>query len=338
MSVSVVSRAQWGATDWKGKVYSVPMTERTEFFVHYHGDPPPTRLGKDVPRNVEKIHLANGWAGVGYNFMVDHNGTVYEGRGWNLVGAHCPNHNRSGIGVYVALGGAQEPSNAAKRAVAALYREACERAGRALYKRGHRDGKKTACPGEKLYAWVRAGMPVNGHSQGAETTDPSDRPILRRGSQGRHVEALQRDLLSAGYDLSVDGDFGPATESIVRDVQELSGLTVDGVVGPDTYRAIEALQPAPAPAPAPSKPKAQPKDRHLGLKTPLMRDQKGNHDVTNVQNALVKALLLRPDQVTGVYDRDTADAVNAFNRDNGITVAGCGPETWAELRKIVHGS
>lgn len=73
-------------------------------------------------------------------------------------------------------------------------------------------------------------------------------------------------------------------------------------------------------------------DRWLGLHNPPMRGQ----DVTNVQNALVKALVLHPDGVDGIYGRATADAVNAFHGNEGIKERGCGPETWAALRKVVH--
>lgn len=70
---------------------------------------------------------------------------------------------------------------------------------------------------------------------------PVTRPTLRRGSTGGDVTYLQALLnrMFASYSkLAVDGDFGPATESVVREVQRRSNLTADGVVGPDTWRAL----------------------------------------------------------------------------------------------------
>lgn len=69
---------------------------------------------------------------------------------------------------------------------------------------------------------------------------PVARATIRRGSTGADVTYLQALLnrMFASYStLAVDGDFGPATESVVRQVQSRSGLAVDGIVGPDTWRA-----------------------------------------------------------------------------------------------------
>lgn len=79
-------------------------------------------------------------------------------------------------------------------------------------------------------------------SPSTPTPPPSTtRPTLRRGSTGEHVRYLQ-GLMNRAYraysSLSVDGDFGPATDSVVREFQRRSGLAVDGVVGPDTWRAM----------------------------------------------------------------------------------------------------
>lgn len=68
------------------------------------------------------------------------------------------------------------------------------------------------------------------------------RPVLRRGTKGQPVRDLQAHLkrnysLYAKH-LVVDGDFGPATEKVVREFQRRARLTVDGVVGPATYRAL----------------------------------------------------------------------------------------------------
>jgi len=62
--------------------------------------------------------------------------------------------------------------------------------------------------------------------------------VLRRGSQGPKVETLQRALNDQGASLTVDGDFGPATEQAVRDFQSSQGLTADGIAGPQTLRAL----------------------------------------------------------------------------------------------------
>lgn len=70
---------------------------------------------------------------------------------------------------------------------------------------------------------------------------PAARPTLRRGSTGGDVTYLQGLLnrMFASYSkLAVDGDFGPATESVVRQVQSRSNLAVDGVVGPATWRTL----------------------------------------------------------------------------------------------------
>lgn len=73
------------------------------------------------------------------------------------------------------------------------------------------------------------------------TPNPVSRPTLQRGSIGGDVTYLQSLLnrMFASYSkLTVDGDFGPATESVVRQVQSRSNLAVDGIVGPATWRAV----------------------------------------------------------------------------------------------------
>lgn len=175
--VDVVSRASWGAQPWRPKVemYSVPVTSRTEFFTHYHGGPPAHDRGTTMAREIEAIHLANGWAGVGYSWMVGQDGIAYEGRGWDLVGAHCPGHNRSGLAAYVAVGGDQVPTVAALHTVRALYDEACHRAGKQLAQTWHGAHYATECPGERLIAWVRAGMQNPTHpDQPTENPMPTD--------------------------------------------------------------------------------------------------------------------------------------------------------------------
>lgn len=64
---------------------------------------------------------------------------------------------------------------------------------------------------------------------------PSMVSTVRRGDHGEAVKAVQ--TLVPG-DLTVDGSFGPATETAVRDFQAMFAPPVDGVVGPVTWHAL----------------------------------------------------------------------------------------------------
>ena len=64
-------------------------------------------------------------------------------------------------------------------------------------------------------------------------------PVLTRGSTGVCVQALQAILTGLGYDPhGVDGSFGPGCQAAVKRYQQDHGLTVDGTVGPATWRAL----------------------------------------------------------------------------------------------------
>ncbi|MGW1954051.1 DUF6777 domain-containing protein [Streptomyces sp. NPDC001920] len=68
-----------------------------------------------------------------------------------------------------------------------------------------------------------------------------DTPELRAGSNGEAVTRLQRALTAAlGKTVVVDGDFGTVTENAVRSYQSSRGLEPDGVVGPQTWTALQA--------------------------------------------------------------------------------------------------
>ncbi|MHA6511733.1 peptidoglycan-binding protein [Tessaracoccus sp. Z1128] len=79
------------------------------------------------------------------------------------------------------------------------------------------------------------GEPSN---QGGGGQGTQARPTLRRGDRGEHVQYLQKRLTDFGYVLTVDGQFGPGTESQVRSFQRSQGLAADGVVGPATWAAL----------------------------------------------------------------------------------------------------
>jgi len=67
-------------------------------------------------------------------------------------------------------------------------------------------------------------------------------PTLSLGSTGDDVKRLQRILVVTKlYDWThIDGDFGPHTRDAVEAFQSSNGLSVDGIVGPNTWAALPA--------------------------------------------------------------------------------------------------
>ncbi len=64
--------------------------------------------------------------------------------------------------------------------------------------------------------------------------------MLKEGSKGDLIEKLQGALESAGIDPgAADGLFGPKTKDAVKAFQEKAGLDTDGVVGPNTVKALK---------------------------------------------------------------------------------------------------
>ena len=64
------------------------------------------------------------------------------------------------------------------------------------------------------------------------------KPTLKMGSKGDYVVIAQGRLVVAGYDIVVDGNFGPKTKQAVIQFQKDHGLTPDGVIGPKTWAKL----------------------------------------------------------------------------------------------------
>ena len=68
-------------------------------------------------------------------------------------------------------------------------------------------------------------------------------PVLKNGSTGLPVRRLQSRMSAVGFNTGgVDGRFGAMTEAAVKKLQQDFNLTVDGVVGPQTWNVVDALE------------------------------------------------------------------------------------------------
>jgi hypothetical protein len=77
---------------------------------------------------------------------------------------------------------------------------------------------------------------------GDKTPDISQFYTVKKGCKGGAVVRLQTWLNDLGYMLTVDHDFGLATEATVKVFQRDHGLEIDGIVGKKTWAALEAAR------------------------------------------------------------------------------------------------
>ncbi len=63
-------------------------------------------------------------------------------------------------------------------------------------------------------------------------------PILRRGDRNAAVRVMQYLLEDRGMAVTIDGIFGPNTETAVKSFQADNGLQQDGIVGPQAWRGL----------------------------------------------------------------------------------------------------
>jgi peptidoglycan hydrolase-like protein with peptidoglycan-binding domain len=235
--LQVISRAQWGARPPRSEV-KVPLAQRTAFTVHYSAGP-----ASQSPKAIQNYHMdSNGWWDIGYNFLVDRQGRIFEGRGWANEGAHAKGYNTTHFGVCF-IGRDGDVTTAAKNSIRSLFFAAREKTGKPLGSTYHGALNSTQCPGAALRAWTQNGLPGTTYPiVGGEPVYDGDPP--GDGSSGglttvRSVAAQQRAVNGLGHSppLTVDGVFGPLTDAGVRWLQGRVGVAADGLWGPRTEAA-----------------------------------------------------------------------------------------------------
>ncbi len=170
---TIFSRAQWGADESIRDKSALRYGTISGGFVHhtvnandYTEDQVPAIL-----RSIYAYHVkSRGWSDIGYNFLVDRFGRIWEGRYGGIdkpvVGAHTLNYNQysfamSAIGNYETA----QPTDVMLRAYGQLFAwklslsgvnpaSTSQKIGSGTFQaiNGHRDAGSTACPGKYLYA------------------------------------------------------------------------------------------------------------------------------------------------------------------------------------------
>ncbi|MFF6999709.1 N-acetylmuramoyl-L-alanine amidase [Streptomyces sp. NPDC008313] len=179
----IVTRRGWGADEGIRKGgFAYTKTVRAAFVHHTAtGNNYSCSQAPSVIRGIYRYHVrSSGWRDIGYNFLVDKCGTIYEGRAGGVakpvLGAHTLGFNTNSMGIAVIGSyGSKKPSAASVQAIARLTawklglfganprgKTYLTSGGGNLYRKGkkvrlnvisgHRDGFATACPGRRLYS------------------------------------------------------------------------------------------------------------------------------------------------------------------------------------------
>lgn len=331
-----INRSGWGARQPKSVTYFPGV--RTSITLHYEGvniaKPANLEAGKQGVRNIQNFHMSKEYVDIAYNFLVDQNGYIYEGRGLQVrSGANGTNAgNNSSYAVCVMSG----PDTVLDPVVFESLKLIIEFldpqvSGSAVYP--HKKWKATACPGSVIDNWIKAGMPTGSTPLPPVTPAPGPKPtpaprILKKGDTGQDVKDIQIALNIHGYKLVVDGDFGAKTDAAVKDFQKKNKLTVDGIVGPKTREALNKSVSVPTPAPAPKPvPTVVNYPQYAG--TPLKKGSKGTQVRLAQQRLKERGWSI---SVDGDFGAGTEKVVKAFQKEKGLTQDGViGSNTWKAL-------
>eukprot|EP00095_Tigriopus_kingsejongensis_P005663 maker-scaffold209_size256900-snap-gene-1.26 protein:Tk05663 transcript:maker-scaffold209_size256900-snap-gene-1.26-mRNA-1 annotation:"peptidoglycan recognition protein" len=155
----IVSRAEWGARAPGSTTYlgdGVPY-----MFIHHSAGASCSSKSECIQevKGIQNYHMdSNGWSDIGYSFLIGGDGNVYEGRGWNKVGAHTYGFNSVGYGIdFIGTFTSTNPTQAAQDAYLQLAEcgVALGHVAGSFELKGHRQTGSTECPGNTFYITIQ---------------------------------------------------------------------------------------------------------------------------------------------------------------------------------------
>lgn len=157
----IVPRSQWTRAG-VARPYDInPMNGIRRVTIHHDGMPPTTLNNSSrVAARIEQIRqshvVGRGWADIGYHYIIDPQGRVWEGRAIRYQGAHVKDQNENNLGVMV-LGNfdVQTPTASALASLDRFVITQMQRYNISLSQvRTHQERDQTACPGRMLQSYM----------------------------------------------------------------------------------------------------------------------------------------------------------------------------------------
>lgn len=157
-------------------------------------------------------HIARGWSGIGYHFVVRKDGTIERGRAIDKIGAHVTGYNSYSVGICFEGNFENESMSAAQKAagieLVAYVKNKYGIATSAIKR--HKDVASTACPGSNFpFSDIVGGTSAEVVTTTTTTTEAT---TTTASSKDEWVGRLQAECNAQGYsNQSVDSVAGPVT-------------------------------------------------------------------------------------------------------------------------------
>lgn len=288
--------------------------------------------------DIHRWHLNRGWNGCGYNYFVDKQGRIYEGRGIH-IGAQCLHYNSHTIGI-CAEGDYMKDTmpSVQKQAIKQLIAYLKAKYPQIKHVWGHKDLNSTSCPGTNFPLAELKGSHVS--TPTVNNTTGSNTYVVKSGDTlgaiaskyNTTVSELARinnianpNVIKAGQKLKVNGNAAYSTSKASSELK-----TWQKNISGDIVRKLQHELNV---------------QFHKGIKEDSWAGDETLDNVVNVHHGakgnitrIMQELLLRKGYSLGKWGADavnggaTQSALKQFQKDNGLSADSiCGKNTWAKL-------
>ncbi len=247
---------------WSSKLQTLYIAKVERIMLHHTAHPTWNAL------DVHNYHKnTNYWAGIGYNYFIEKDGTIEECRGFH-VGAGAKGYNSTSL--HICFAGNFETQKPTKEQIESgkwlvnYLLSLCSTSTKVV---GHKDIGNTACPGKNFpldeFKQIKVGRPDNKKERikklqrllnyiygsdldvdgiiGPKTTEAMKKVLLKNYCANDLVRFVQERLIAYGFNIGsagADGKFGKNTEKAVIKFQQAKNLKIDGIVGYNTIKAL----------------------------------------------------------------------------------------------------
>lgn len=211
-------------------------------------------------KTIHQWHLNNGWAGIGYHFVIRKNGAIERGRPINTIGSHCTGQNSDSVGI--CFEGNFETEKMSDKQI-----KAGQELMSYLYKmyglnknnvKRHKDLMSTSCPGKNFpFEEIIKGTTSVSTTKKTTTTSSTKTKTTKTSAKTTFIKGVQKscgakvDGIAGNETLSKTITVSAAknnTHAVVKYLQTYLNYlgyncgTVDGIAGTKFTAAVKSYQ------------------------------------------------------------------------------------------------